>query len=181
MENGKLAILSNLKNGVGCGSTEFHVSRPYDLCTQEYLFYYFVQQSFRRKAQQNMTGSAGQLRVSKTYFEEVSVPLAPLNEQKRIVAKIEELFSELDKGLESLKTVRQHLKLYRQVALKWAFEGKLTKPWRKEQANKKKTTSGTEKSILIEDWNQATIGDVVDCLDNKRVPINKRKEKTEKV
>jgi len=53
-------------------------------------------------------------------------PIPPLNEQHRIVAKIEELFSELDKGIENLKTARAQLKVYRQALLKHAFEGKLT-------------------------------------------------------
>ena len=56
----------------------------------------------------------------------VPIPLPPLPEQHRIVAKIEELFSSLDKGIESLKTAQQQLKVYRQAVLKWAFEGKLT-------------------------------------------------------
>lgn len=57
-----------------------------------------------------------------------SIPFVvpPTNEQKRIVAKIEELFSELDKGIESLKTAQAKLKVYRQALLKHAFEGKLT-------------------------------------------------------
>ncbi len=53
-------------------------------------------------------------------------PLPPLAEQERIVAKIEELFSELDAGIESLKTAQAQLKIYRQAVLKYAFEGKLT-------------------------------------------------------
>ena len=56
----------------------------------------------------------------------IELPLPPLPEQHRIVAKIEELFSSLDKGIESLKTAQQQLKVYRQAVLKWAFEGKLT-------------------------------------------------------
>lgn len=55
-------------------------------------------------------------------------PLAPLAEQHRIVAKIEELFSSLDKGIESLKTAKAQLKVYRQAVLKYAFEGRLTNP-----------------------------------------------------
>lgn len=57
-------------------------------------------------------------------------PLPPLAEQHRIVTKIEELFSSLDKGIESLKTAQAQLKVYRQAVLKWAFEGKLTKAQR---------------------------------------------------
>lgn len=56
----------------------------------------------------------------------IYLPLPPLAEQERIVAKIEELFSELDAGLESLKTAQAQLKTYRQAVLKYAFEGKLT-------------------------------------------------------
>jgi type I restriction enzyme, S subunit len=58
-------------------------------------------------------------------------PLPPLPEQHRIVEKIEALFSELDNGVEQLKTAQQQLKVYRQAVLKWAFEGKLTEEWRK--------------------------------------------------
>ena len=64
------------------------------------------------------------------------VPLAPANEQRRIVAKIEELFSELDKGIESLKTARRQLEVYRQSVLKHAFEGKLTAQWREENKDR---------------------------------------------
>ena len=64
------------------------------------------------------------------------VCLPPAAEQHRIVAKIEELFSELDKGIESLKTTREQLKLYRQAVLKHAFEGKLTEQWREENKDK---------------------------------------------
>lgn len=64
------------------------------------------------------------------------VYLVPLNHQKRIVAKIEELFSELDNGIAALKTAREQLKVYRQSVLKHAFEGKLTAKWREDNADK---------------------------------------------
>lgn len=60
------------------------------------------------------------------------IPLAPAKEQHRIVAKIEELFSELDNGIQNLETARQQLAVYRQALLKQAFEGKLTARWREE-------------------------------------------------
>jgi type I restriction enzyme S subunit len=69
-------------------------------------------------------------------IESFTFHLPPLNEQHRIVAKIEELFSELDKGIENLKTAREQLKVYRQALLKHAFEGKLTVPWRAANPDK---------------------------------------------
>ncbi len=69
-------------------------------------------------------------------------PLPPLAEQHRIVAKIDALFSELDKGVEVLQTVRQQLRTYRQAVLKWAFEGKLTEEWRKTHIYSKEFING---------------------------------------
>ena len=67
---------------------------------------------------------------------DVRSPLAPLREQHRIVAKIEELFSELDKAVESLTLARAQLKTYRQALLKAAFEGRLTADWRAANPDK---------------------------------------------
>lgn len=64
--------------------------------------------------------------ISQTILKKLEIPLPPLETQQAIVSKIEELFSELDKGIEDLKTAQQQLKTYRQSVLKWAFEGKLT-------------------------------------------------------
>ena len=77
--------------------------------------------------------------VTKGKFEETPLWLPPLDEQRRLVAKIEELFSELDKGVESLKTARAQLDVYRQAVLKHAFEGKLTAQWREENKDKLET------------------------------------------
>lgn len=59
-------------------------------------------------------------------LEKKSFPLPPKPIQQDIVSKIEELFSELDKGVEQLRNAQQQLKTYRQAVLKWAFEGRLT-------------------------------------------------------
>ena len=78
--------------------------------------------------------------VNATKLKSIPVPTPPMREQHRIVAKIEELFSELDKGIESLKTARSQLEVYRQSVLNHAFEGKLTAQWRKENKGKLKTS-----------------------------------------
>jgi type I restriction enzyme S subunit len=65
-------------------------------------------------------------------FKNLEIPLPPLNEQKRIVAKIEELFSEIDAGVASLRQARSQLDVYRQALLKKAFTGELTADWRKQ-------------------------------------------------
>jgi type I restriction enzyme, S subunit len=58
--------------------------------------------------------------------KQVNIPLPPKSTQLAIVSKIEELFSELDKGIESLRLAQQQLKIYRQSVLRWAFGGRLT-------------------------------------------------------
>jgi len=65
-------------------------------------------------------------------YSKIKVALPSIPEQKRIIAKIEELFSELDKGVEVLRKTKIKLEVYRQAVLKDGFEGKLTKQWREE-------------------------------------------------
>lgn len=78
----------------------------------------------------------GQANVNGTKLKGFTIPLPPQNEQKRIVAKIEELFSELEAGEESLRVARQRLGVYRQSLLKQAFEGRLTAKWRTQNPDK---------------------------------------------
>lgn len=132
MENGKVAVVPALKHRLALGSTEFHVIRPRGGTLPLWLYYRLSSQDFRWKAESNMTGAVGQRRVPIDFIANSKIPLPPLNEQKRIVAKIEELFSELDAGVENLKTARAQLGVYRQALLKQAFEGKLTEKWRAE-------------------------------------------------
>jgi type I restriction enzyme, S subunit len=75
-------------------------------------------------------------RISRGNLATVPIPIPPLNEQRRIVEKIEALFDEIDKGVESLNTAKASLVLYRQSLLKAAFEGRLTADWRTKNADK---------------------------------------------
>ena len=90
MENGKSAMARGLKNGIGFGTTEFHVLRPGSNVIAEWLYQFVRQKSFREEAASYMTGTAGQQRVPAEFLAEVEIPLPPLPEQRRIVAQIEE-------------------------------------------------------------------------------------------
>ena len=94
MENGKGAIAHNMKNGIGFGSTEFHVLRPdTDKITSEWLYYLTTWKAFRKEAERNMTGSAGQKRVPKTFLENYVVNLPDIDTQKsenKILRKVDD-------------------------------------------------------------------------------------------
>jgi len=73
-----------------------------------------------------ITKGTTRARVNLTIVRDIQIPVPSKSTQQAIVSKIEELFSELDKGIENLRLAQQQLKTYRQSVLKWAFEGKLT-------------------------------------------------------
>lgn len=95
-----------------------------------YLFYYF--DYIRSKIiQQNRQGIT-QVNLNIDIVKNIPLYLSPLPEQRRIIIKIEELLTQLDAGVASLKKVQAQLKRYRQAVLKSAFEGRLTQEWREK-------------------------------------------------
>ena len=88
-------------------------------------FLYHQINALKRQIEKDAYGGA-QPNISSTKIEQMQIVLPPLPEQQAIVAKIEELLSELENGKQQLLTAQQQLKVYRQSLLKWAFEGKLT-------------------------------------------------------
>ena len=87
----------------------------------KYLFLYLRRKDFVRECIKASKGVA-QLNLSTKWLENYEIPLPSLSEQKRIVDKIEELFSELDSAVETLKKTKEQLSVYRQSVLKEAFE-----------------------------------------------------------
>lgn len=118
---------------------------PENGISSEWIYFALVCVDFADLAHSSVMPS---LPLSKVKPIQVLIP--PTNEQHRIVAKIEELFSELDKGIENLKTARAQLKVYRQALLKHAFEGKLTAQWRAENQDKLETADALQKRIQQE-------------------------------
>ena len=99
--------------------------RTSKVANYKYIFYLTISDVFLNPLNELQTGSSYPA-VRDSDVLNQKVPLPPLETQQAIVSKIEELFSELDKGIEDLKTAQLQLKTYRQSVLKWAFEGKLT-------------------------------------------------------
>ena len=95
MENGKGAIARNLKNEIGFGSTEFHVLRPKkEMITPEWLYFLTTFQQFRKDAETNMTGSAGQRRVPANFLKKYRVSVPP----KSLQYKFARILQQLDKS-----------------------------------------------------------------------------------
>ncbi len=130
-ENGKAAIVSGLPNSHGAGSTEFYVLRPV-IVPSALLFYWVKTAAFLKTAEAHMTGTVGQKRVPKTFVESHPFPLPPLNEQKRIVAKLDAIMPRIDSAKERLEKIPAILKRFRQSVLTAAVTGKLTEKWREE-------------------------------------------------
>ncbi len=82
MENGKAAIADDLENGLGFGSTEFHVLRPTDKTHNAWLYGLVRRESFRHEAKRSFTGTAGQQRVPAEFLKEFRLPIPPIRVQQ---------------------------------------------------------------------------------------------------
>jgi type I restriction enzyme S subunit len=108
-ENGKAAVIAGLNNplGIGAGTTELHVFRPiHPDVLPAYVYIFLRSPIFANEGERNMTGTAGQKRLPMEYFATRAMPLPPIAEQVRIVAKVDELMALCDK-LESQQMERE--------------------------------------------------------------------------
>jgi type I restriction enzyme, S subunit len=96
MQNGKSAVAKGLVNGVGFGSTEFHVARPSSEVEAKWLHHLFRHHEFLDDASTHFTGTAGQQRVPASFMREKKVLVPPMVEQRRIVAELDALQAEVD-------------------------------------------------------------------------------------
>lgn len=129
-ENGKAAVATSLRNGLGFGSSEFHVFRPQGAVLAPYLFHFLRQPQLRADAAEFMTGTAGQARVPIDRLSALELPIAPLVEQRRIVARVESLLEQVRRARDRLDRVPLILERFRQAVLAAACSGRLTEAWR---------------------------------------------------
>lgn len=130
---GYVAIASNSL----CTNQGFKNLIPSAGIDSEYVYYYLLGS---KKLAESLASGTTFAELSARKFAKLPIPLAPLNEQKRIVDKIETLFSDLDKGEENLRAAQRLIASYRQSVLKAAVTGELTRDWR--EANKHRLEPG---------------------------------------
>ena len=106
---------------------------PHRELLNEYLYHYLT--AAKHLAEERASGTTFK-ELSGSAFSALPVPLAPANEQRRIVDRIETLFDEIDRGVESLRDAKRAIGHYRQSLLKGAFEGRLTADWRAKNPDK---------------------------------------------
>ena len=129
-QNRKSVIFRNLKNGYGSGTTELTVVRTInETVLSEYLLWFFKTEYFIANGVKSFTGTAGQQRIHKDYLATCLIPLPSLTEQKRIVAKIEELLPYVDRYAAAYEKLEQFNAKFpedmKKSILQYAIQGKL--------------------------------------------------------
>ncbi|MBY6278360.1 restriction endonuclease subunit S, partial [Symbiobacterium thermophilum] len=124
MENGKTAIMQNLINGFGFGSTEFHVIRTNPYINTKLIYYLLRSKKFRMEAKKEMTGAVGQQRVPKSFLENYLFPLPPKAEQDKIVELLDKLYVK-EVEISKIETLEGEIDSLRQSILNKAFRGEL--------------------------------------------------------
>ena len=166
--------------GAKCGI--LHITKPKCWVTDNALVVYIINENALIKYLyycltyndlNKLSVSTAQPVISGSKIYPLKIPLPPLPVQKKIVAKIEELFSELDNGIEQLKKAKEQLKIYRQAVLKFAFDGKLTNHERLngiQEVNSILKAAEPEVSYnpkdLSEGWKWVNLGDYIESMKN---------------
>lgn len=169
------------------GSTLAKISA--DCLSDQYLFHFVQGKYALLNTKKKGTGTP---HLNQELLKQQKLIVPSYSEQERIVARIEELFSQLDAGVETLKKTKAQLAVYRQAVLKEAFEGDLSAEWRTDHSDCSpardyesiaikdptyKDTSGDENEIrlaLPDNWIKLRMGDVfsveVGATPSRRVP-----------
>jgi len=125
MQNGKHAIAKELMDGIGFGSTEFHVIRAGTEITAEWIHYFIRQPKILLSATTYFTGAVGQQRVPEEYLASLEVPLPPLPEQKRIAAILNEQMAVVESARLNTEAQLDAISKLPAAILRQAFNGEL--------------------------------------------------------
>jgi len=125
MQNGKHAIARGLTDGIGFGTTEFHVLRPSKQVLGEWIHFFVRQPHFLLKATEHFTGAVGQQRLPPEYLRETLIPLPPLSEQRRIAAILKEQMAAVERARAAAEAALEAIEALPAALLRRAFSGEL--------------------------------------------------------
>lgn len=154
-QNRKSVVFRGLKNGYGAGTTELSVIRVVNnTLIREFLLWFFKTDYFISNGMKSFTGTAGQQRIHKDFLSTFLIPLPPLAEQMRIVAKIEELLPYIDRYEQAWSNLEVFNKRFpgdmRKSILQMAIQGKLVEQYPEEgTAEELYQQIQAEKQLLI--------------------------------
>ena len=123
-QNSKAAIINNLPNGIGAGTTELYVLRGFKGVNSGYIYNFIKDSNFLIEGERLMRGVAGQQRVPREFVENSIIPIPPLHEQEQIVAKLEELMAFCEDLEQSIKESQGYNEKLLQQVLREALQGK---------------------------------------------------------
>jgi len=123
--------------------------RALDSVNYKYVFYLLRSKQIYLSGQG--TGTTFRA-ITKDFLYDLDIAVSPLPEQAQVISVIEQLFSDLDNAIDNLKKAKDQLKVYRPAVLKYAFEGKLTEEWCKQ--NKLSNT----------DWRDMSVDDIGEVI-----------------
>ncbi|NOV31895.1 restriction endonuclease subunit S [Methylomonas sp. ZR1] len=151
MENGKIAIALGLENGIGAGSTEFHVLRPKPNATAEFLWALTRRTVFRKMAARAFIGTSGHQRVPESFLKTYKLKIPTFEEQLAFSENVRNIFQELDRQ----ENQQILLKESSQALVISAFNGELTKAWRVAHIREITTSAMERKESLFERGSKA--------------------------
>ena len=172
LENGKISQVNMLDdNEIGCGSTEFIVLREKEnVSDKEFIYYLSQSEFFKEPAIKSMVGSSGRQRVQRDVIENLDIYVPPLETQK----KIGKLLSLFDKKISLNKKINKNLfNIASSIQTEWMIN---FTPFKSEKF--KSSSFG----LIPENWNVGKLGDVIELLDSKRIPLSgQQRENMEKI
>lgn len=124
-QNRKSCVAKSLINGTGAGSTEFHVMRCVSGVDAKFLLYFFKSEYFIRYGVNHFNGTVGQQRVGAQDIKDCLIPVPSVEEQVRIVAKLEDAFAEIDRAEKAYEELQTLAGVLRGQILQEAIQGKL--------------------------------------------------------
>ena len=137
---------------------------------QSFFIFYLIRR-FENEIANKGTGTTFNA-ITGNQLKNFEIPVPPLAEQRRIVAKLDTLFTQLDAAVDSLKQTQTQLQRYRRSILKVAFDGELTRKWREEHSSKPQSAEAS--TGLPKDWERTTVGCVIKNISLTGKKLKKR-------